>query len=335
MLAVLDEYQRTERYEKEYREKYAEPSLYGWKCPSCSEKVVQVPRYEINLKENTIVSKVVCENCKTSFVPSNNGRYDIGPYDTPELMFIVSHLNRDINVGKFSWVWKQLPNHLKYSLAFKFPTEIFAYYWNRISEPFSLTIPQLDIVYPTRIFFESKSENKLENKPKIENKPENKQLENKPENKQLENKPENKQLENKSENKKLENKSENKKLEISVVEKICIEVLGAIYVAKDRGISVDFDKFVEEAKKLKVMIEEAEPKIEKDEKKSNRNPLAHKQIPDDVYDALPPIPEEQRIVEFKYPWNPKSEKYLREWNRHYNGMGQPFTLPTKLIYETE
>ena len=331
MLAVLDEYQRSERYEQEYREKYAEPSLYGWKCPDCCERVVQVPRYEIDLKENTITSKVFCENCKTSFVPSNNGRYDIGPYDTPELMFIVSRLNHDINVGKFHWVWKQLPNHLKYAVSFKFPTEIFAYYWNRISEPSSLTIPQLDIVYPTRISFEVESksenktqpENKLENKPKIESKPKNK----------LENKP---KIESTPKNKQLENKLENKQSEISVVEKICIEALGAIYVAKDRGISVDFDKFVEEAKKLKVTIEEAgKPKIEKDEKKSNRNPLAHKQIPDDVYDALPPIPEEQRIVEFKYPWNSKGEKYLREWNRHYNGMGQPFTLPTKLIYETE
>ena len=291
MLAVLDEYQ---------------PSLYGWKCPSCLEKVVQIPRYEINQKENTIVSKVLCEKCKTSFVPSNNGRYDIGPYDTPELMFIVSQLNTDINVGKFSWVWKQLPNHVKYAVAFKFPTELFAYYWNRISEPFSLTDSQLDIVYPNRKIEDS--EIKLESKPK------------------------NKEHENKIE------KPENKNLEISEVEKICIEVLGSIYVAKDTGISVDFSRFVDEAKKLKGMIEKAgksDVEEKSEEKKTARHPLAHKQIPDEVYDALPAIPEEQKIVEFKYPWNPKGEKYLREWNRHYNGMGQPFTLPTKLIYETE
>ena len=317
MLAVSDEYRRSERYEKEYREKYAEPSLYGWKCPSCCEKVVQVPRYEINLKENTIVSKVLCGKCDTLFLPHNDGRYDIGPYDTPELMFIVSQLKHDINVGKFHWVWKQLPNHLKYAVAFKFPTELFAYYWNRISEPFSLTHSQLDIVYPNRkIVSNFEPENKRQNK-----KPDNKT----PQNKQVE-KPENKQPEN---------------LEISEVEKICIDVLGSIYVAKDTGVTVDFSRFVDEAKKLKLMIEKAgKPKIEEIEekeieKKTGRHPLAHKQIPDDVYNALPPIPEEQKIVEFKYPWNPKSEKYLREWNRHYNGMGEPFTLPTKLINETE
>ena len=276
MLAVLDEYQKSERYQKEYREKYAEPSLYGWKCPSCCEKVVQVPKYEINLKENTIISKVLCGNCETSFAPNNNGRYDIGPYDTPELMFIVSQLNTDINVGKFHWVWKQLPNHLKYAVAFKFPTELFAYYWNRISEPFSLTKSQLDIVYPNRKI--ENSEIKLESKPKTKE-PKTKEPKNKePKNKQPESKPENKQL------------------QISEVEKICIEVLGSIYVAKDREISVDFSRFVEEAKKLKVMIEEAgKPKIEKAEKKSDRNPLAHKQIPDDVYDALLPFQKSREL----------------------------------------
>ncbi len=59
--------------------------------------------------------------------------------------------------------------------------------------------------------------------------------------------------------------------------------------------------------------------------------LAHKRIPDDVYDALPPIPPEQRTVPYVYPWNITGERYLREWNRHYNGLGQPFTLPTFLV----
>ena len=65
--------------------------------------------------------------------------------------------------------------------------------------------------------------------------------------------------------------------------------------------------------------------------RSSRHPMAHKRILDEVYDQLPAIPDDQQTVLFTYPWNPTGERYIRQWNRHYNGLGQPFTLPTFLI----
>ncbi len=106
-------------------------------------------RYSINLDDETVVSQVQCPECVTCFVPDNTNRLDIGPYDTPELMFIVSQLNyRDINIAKFYWVWKQFPREIKYAIAFKLPCCIFVYYWVRIREyDFdSLTAAQLDMV---------------------------------------------------------------------------------------------------------------------------------------------------------------------------------------------
>ena len=124
---------------------------------------------------------------------------------------------------------------------------------------------------------------------------------------------------------------------ISEVEKICRDLLQTIYSVGERKVSIladgeTFKSFIEEANKLKNSIEEAIKNCHV-EKQTQCHPLAHKPIPDDIYEALPSIPEDQRIVHFTYPWNPKGDTYLREWSRHYNGMGKPFTLPTKLIFE--
>ena len=115
-------------------------------------------------------------------------------------------------------------------------------------------------------------------------------------------------------------------------EKTCRDLLTAIYAIGDKKIQVEVEYFMNEANKLKNSIEEAIKNCHV-EKQTQCHPLAHKPIPDDIYEALPSIPEDQKIVHFTYPWNPKGDTYLREWSRHYNGMGKPFTLPTKLIFE--
>lgn len=120
--------------------------------------------------------------------------------------------------------------------------------------------------------------------------------------------------------------------EVKEAEKSCRDLLSTLYAIGDKKISVDVEDFLKEANKLKNVIEEGLQNYHVDKMAMKQShPLAHKPILDDVYDALPEIPEEQRIVCFTSPWNPKGDTYLREWNRYYNGMGKPFTLPTKLI----
>jgi hypothetical protein len=349
MLSILKEYQTSSQYEVDYKNRYAEPSLYTWSCPSCMNKVIQVPKYHI--EETTVFSAVIC-NCGTTFEPCNNGRMDIGPYDTPELMFLVSTFNYDINVGKFQWIWNQLPTSLKYAVAFKLPSHVFAYYWDRISDPNSLTQKQLEMVYNSKMENENVEKKKAKNvekkkaknveKTKVENveKKKAKNVEKKKaknvEKKKVEN-VEKKKVEN-VEKKKVENvektKVENKNEEMENAEKSCRDLLQTIYSIGDLKISVDWSRFIEEAKKLRKEIEETikeEIKLCKVEKSAKPESLAHKRIPDDIYDQLPSIPEEDKMVHFTYPWNSEGERYFVEWNRHYNGAGKPFTLPTRLV----
>ena len=80
-------------------------------------------------------------------------------------------------------------------------------------------------------------------------------------------------------------------------EKSCRDLLSAFYAIGEKKISVEVEDFLKEANKLKNVIEEGLQNYHVDKMAVKQShPLAHKPIPDDVYDALPEIPEEQRIV---------------------------------------